>query len=122
MLGRVVHLLGMSPTTFHFCALQGVSVQQTFNEACAWADLIVLCGTYDQSAQWLHHSGLARHLKGKTVLQLSNGTPQEAVGLAASVRSHKAHYLDACLLVCPLFFSPCVCGRTSKQAPAAVPS
>ena len=70
-------------------------------EAASWADLIILCGSYEEGHDYLSLPGMRRHLRGKVVLQLANGTPQEAAHAAALVRQHGASYLDGCLLSDP---------------------
>jgi 3-hydroxyisobutyrate dehydrogenase-like beta-hydroxyacid dehydrogenase len=73
--------------------------QNTPHDAAAWADLIILCGSYEEGQQFLRGQDVARALRGKCVLHLANGTPQEAEATAAILQKLGVQYLDACLLV-----------------------
>lgn len=68
-------------------------------DACQWAELVILCGTYEDGQVFFDAPGARRLLAGKTVLHLSNGGPQEASAAMQMARQCGAAYLDACLLV-----------------------
>ena len=89
----------------HPFVVQGVTVLNSAADACTWAELIILCGTYEDGRTFLDAPGVSQLLKGKTVLHLSNGVPQEASVASRWARQHGAAYLDACLLVRSLSFA-----------------
>jgi NAD binding domain of 6-phosphogluconate dehydrogenase len=78
--------------------LPGVTSHANVAEAASWADLVIFCGSYEEGHSFLSTASMHRRLHGKCVLQLSNGTPQEAASTAAFVKRLGGKYLDACLL------------------------
>ena len=80
-------------------ALQGLHTQASASDAAASSDLLILCGSYEEAGEFLGARGVKRSLRGKSVLNLANGTPQEAEATAAAAKRAGARYLDACLLV-----------------------
>lgn len=85
--------------------MQGLTTQASAGDAATWSELVILCGSYEEAGEFLAAKGVKRALRGKCVLNLANGTPQEAEATAACAKRAGARYLDACLLVRP----PCRC-------------
>lgn len=79
--------------------VQGVSVIQRAKDACKWAQLLFFCCSYEECRQFLRSPGVNQALKGKCVVQLCSGTPEEANQMATWVQQLGATYLDAVILV-----------------------
>lgn len=79
--------------------VQGVSVIQRAKDACKWAQFIFFCCSYDECRQFLRSPGVHQALKGKCVVQLCSGTPEDANQMATRVQQLGATYLDAVILV-----------------------
>jgi 3-hydroxyisobutyrate dehydrogenase-like beta-hydroxyacid dehydrogenase len=70
--------------------------------ACAQADLIVMCvADYTVAHDVLGAEDVKRALQGKTLVQLSSGTPEDARRSEAWARDHGIGYLDAAILNYP---------------------
>jgi hypothetical protein len=79
--------------------VQGITALPTAREACTWGALIFLCGSYEDSCDLLRDDSLHKHLKGKCVIQLASGTPEEAVIAAGLAKQAGVRYLDAFVFV-----------------------
>lgn len=79
--------------------LQGVTVLPTAREVCSWSDVIFLCCSYEDTYAFLRTKSHHKALKGKCVLQLGSGTPEEAVMAAKLAKTAGAKYLDAFVFV-----------------------
>lgn len=79
--------------------VQGVTTLPTARDVCTWSDIIFLCGSYDDAYNFLRKQGRLKALKGKCVLQLVSGTPEEALTASKLAKSAGAKYLDAFLFV-----------------------
>ncbi|BBJ38910.1 dehydrogenase [Streptomyces antimycoticus] len=81
-------------------AAEGALTAATAGEAVAASPLVVVCLLdYDSVRQVLEPLGDA--LSGKAVVNLTNGTPQQARDLAAWAAGHGAHYLDGGIMAVP---------------------
>jgi len=77
----------------------GATLAASAEEAIAATDVLVVCvGNYDQTNQILTPCA---DLSGKTLLQLSTGTPEEAAALETWAHSKGARYLDGVILDYP---------------------
>eukprot|EP00892_Ulva_mutabilis_P001739 jgi/Ulvmu1/11566/UM079_0009.1 len=81
-----------------FELMPGVSVIQGAKDACTWADAILFCCSYAESRQFLECSGVQKAIKGKNVVQLFSGTPDDAYCMAEALSPLGANYLDAFVL------------------------
>ena len=90
----------LTPTMLRI--VQGVTTLPTARDVCTWSDIIFLCGSYDDAYNFLRKQGRQKALKGKCVLQLSSGTPEEALTASKLAKSAGAKYLDAFVFVCVL--------------------
>lgn len=83
-------------------AAAGAHVAASVAEAIAASDVIVVCVLdYAASDALLHTAELAAQLHGKTVIQLTTGTPQEARTGAAWATQHGVAYLDGAIMDAP---------------------
>jgi 3-hydroxyisobutyrate dehydrogenase-like beta-hydroxyacid dehydrogenase len=78
-------------------AFQGMcAVAETPIEACASADLVLTClSSYAATYDVLDHDEIKKALAGKTLVQLSTATPDEARAFGAWSAQNGIHYLDA---------------------------
>ncbi len=80
----------------------GARVANDLNEAVSASPVTVVC-IDDYAALWslleTHH--LAQTLKGRTLIQFSTGTPQEARDTQAGAMKHGTGYLDGSILAYP---------------------
>jgi 3-hydroxyisobutyrate dehydrogenase-like beta-hydroxyacid dehydrogenase len=76
----------------------GAAYTQDISEAVAANDIILIC-LHDYKATEQALQGIS--LKGKTVVQLSTGTPEDARLMAASFGARGAAYLDGAILATP---------------------
>ena len=79
--------------------VQGVSVIQKAKDACKWARFLYFCCSYDECRQFLSCPGVHQAIRGKCVVQLCSGTPEDAHQMAKILQPLGAAYLDAFVLV-----------------------
>jgi 3-hydroxyisobutyrate dehydrogenase-like beta-hydroxyacid dehydrogenase len=71
-------------------------------DAAAAGDVLVIClSNYEVSGTLLGQPGVAETLRGKTVVQLTTGTPQEARDAEAWAKQHEIFYLDGAIMSYP---------------------
>ena len=81
----------------------GAEAAASVAEAVAASDVTVVCvSDYHASDALLHTAEMADRLKGKTLVQLTTGTPQEARTGAAWATQHGVAYLDGAIMASPL--------------------
>ena len=79
---------------------QGATAATDSGSAIAAADLVVICLLdYPSVRAVLDAAGATLH--GKTILNLTNGTPEQARGLAAWAEAEGADYLDGGIMAIP---------------------
>lgn len=83
----------------HGAVVQGVTTLPTARDVCTWSDIIFLCGSYEDAYNFLRTQGRQKALKGKCVLQLASGTPEEALTASNLAKLAGARYLDAFVFV-----------------------
>jgi 3-hydroxyisobutyrate dehydrogenase-like beta-hydroxyacid dehydrogenase len=77
-------------------------VAETPAQACSESDLtIIAVSNYEASDQVLHTPLVAQAAKGRTLVQLTSGTPNDARGGAAWASEHEINYLDGGIMVYP---------------------
>lgn len=80
------------------------TVAETPEQACGESDLtIVSLSNYEASDQVLRAPRVAEAAKGRTLVQLTSGTPNDARGGAAWTSSAGIAYLDGCILAYPSY-------------------
>lgn len=80
----------------------GATLAASAAEAVSSGELVVMC-VYDYTAakDILQSPGVAQALAGKTLVQLTTGSPEEAREALAWARSHGAAYLDGAIQAAP---------------------
>jgi 3-hydroxyisobutyrate dehydrogenase-like beta-hydroxyacid dehydrogenase len=82
--------------------VQGARVASTVAAAVAASDVLIVCvSNYAVTDEVLGAREVSAALEGKTIIQLSSGTPQEAKNRAAWARELGAQYLDGAILAYP---------------------
>lgn len=81
-------------------AAAGATAAADSSKAIAAADLIVIC-LLDYPAVRAVLDAAGATLRGKTILNLTNGTPEQARGLAAWAEAEGADYLDGGIMAIP---------------------
>jgi 3-hydroxyisobutyrate dehydrogenase-like beta-hydroxyacid dehydrogenase len=82
--------------------LAGASVARSASDALGASPLTIVCvSDYEATRAILSQPEVAASLRGRTLVQLSTGTPREARELQAWVRARGAAYLDGAILAWP---------------------
>ncbi len=105
-LARTIHHAGhdltvwnRSPAKMQALINDGVAGASDLVSAIAASPVILICiDNYAVTNAMLQTEGVAPLLAGRTVVQLSTGTPKEAVELSAGITAHNAFYLDGAIL------------------------
>src|SRR5262245_56540756 len=80
----------------------GARVASTAASAVAVSEVLLVClSNYTATEEVLEARDVRTTLKGKTLIQLSSGTPQEAREAAARARELGTRYLDGAILAYP---------------------
>jgi 3-hydroxyisobutyrate dehydrogenase-like beta-hydroxyacid dehydrogenase len=83
-------------------AAMGARVADTVLDAAAAADVVVVnVDEYGTSDRLLRSGGVTDALRGKVLVQLTSGTPQQARDLAEWARQHTIAYLDGAIMATP---------------------
>jgi 3-hydroxyisobutyrate dehydrogenase-like beta-hydroxyacid dehydrogenase len=81
---------------------QDARVASTAARAVAASEVLIVClANYAVTEEVLGAQDARDALKGKTLIQLSSGTPKEARDMAARVREYGTQYLDGAILAYP---------------------
>jgi 3-hydroxyisobutyrate dehydrogenase-like beta-hydroxyacid dehydrogenase len=85
-------------------AKAGARLAETVKDAIAEADVVVVnLNDYETSLRALEASDAAAALRGKTLVQLTSGSPRQARELAAWASERGAQYLDGAIMTTPNF-------------------
>jgi 3-hydroxyisobutyrate dehydrogenase-like beta-hydroxyacid dehydrogenase len=77
----------------------GLRVAPSILEAVREANIIVInISNYDSTKQLLRHTAIESALRGKTIVQLTTGTPDEAREMESWAKPHGIEYLDGAIL------------------------
>ncbi len=85
-------------------ALVGLGAQEalTFAEALAASPIVLICiDNYVSTRALLEPEGVNGHLAGRTIVNLTTGTPREAETLSDWITARGARYLDGAILCGP---------------------
>ncbi|MEM6455377.1 MAG: NAD(P)-binding domain-containing protein [Acidobacteriota bacterium] len=83
-------------------AADGARVADTVVEAIDGADIVIVnVRDYPATASFLHAANVAADLRGKTLVELTSGTPAEARAAADWATAQGARYLDGAILATP---------------------
>ncbi len=89
--GRAEELVGL-----------GAREARSFTEALAASPVVLICiDSYASTRVLLEPEGQADHLFGRTIVNLTTGTPREAEALSVWVGAQGARYLDGAILCGP---------------------
>ena len=91
-----------SPTKMDQFRHSGAQCVETAAEAAAASPVVVICiDDYAATRKLFEDQQMEKVLQGKTLVQLSTGTPKEARETEAGVKLHDTRYLDGALLAYP---------------------
>ena len=100
--GHTSNVWNRSPDKAHPFAALGATVAASVSDAIAASDIIIVNVTdYAASQALLRDPKIAETLRGKLIVELSSGTPQEARQAARWAEAQGAHYLDGAILATP---------------------
>jgi hypothetical protein len=91
-----------SPRKCDLLRSAGAKVAESVASAAAASGLVVVCVLdYKVSDSLIHTPEVSKKLKGKVILQLSTGTPQDARGGEAWAKANGVDYLDGAIMGYP---------------------
>lgn len=81
----------------------GLQVASNVPDAVVQADVVIVnINNYDTSLQLLSHPAVEAELRGKTIVQLTTGTPDEAREMESWARARGIEYLDGAIMSNPI--------------------
>lgn len=98
--GNTVTVWNRTPARADALAARGASRAETVTEAIAASDVVILCLT-DYPAVDATLADLGAAIAGKTIVNLSNGRPNEVRAIAARLGEQGARYLDGGIMATP---------------------
>lgn len=102
--GIPTHVWNRSPEKAAALSAEGASVAPSVSAAAAAADIVVICvSTYADSDALLRPTDVAAALRGKLIVQLSSGSPNQAREQARWAASNGVAYLDGAIMATPNF-------------------
>lgn len=100
--GHGVTVWNRSPAKTRALTDAGASAAATFADALAASPIVLICiDSYASTRALLESDSVAKHLVGRTIVNLTTGTPREAEALSAWVGTQGARYLDGAILCGP---------------------
>lgn len=100
--GHGVAVWNRTPGKAQALADIGALAADTLANAIAASSIILICiDSYASTRALLETDGVAKHLTGRTIVNLTTGTPREAEALSVWVCEQDAHYLDGAILCGP---------------------
>lgn len=91
-----------SPAKAQRFADRGAKVAATIADAVAASPVIVVCiDNYDSTRRLFADEAVAPKLRGRTIVQLSTGTPDEARTAEREMQARGARYLDGAIMAYP---------------------
>ncbi len=102
--GFATHVWNRSPDKAAALADEGASVAPSVSAAAAVADIAVVCvSTYADTDRLLRSPEVAAALRGKLIVQLSSGSPNQAREQAQWAAHNGTAYLDGAIMATPNF-------------------
>lgn len=102
--GYTTHVWNRSPEKASALTGLGAIVAPSVAAAAAAADIIVVCvSTYADSDRLLRSSEVAATLRGKLIIQVSSGSPNQAREQAQWATGNGTSYLDGAIMATPDF-------------------
>lgn len=81
----------------------GLRVEPSVLDAVAQADAVIVnVNNYNTTLQLLRHPEIESALRGKTIVQLTTGTPDDAREMESWARPHGIEYLDGAIMGFPI--------------------
>jgi 3-hydroxyisobutyrate dehydrogenase-like beta-hydroxyacid dehydrogenase len=100
--GYTTHVWNRTSAKCAPLAAMGARVAETVLDAVSAADVVVVnVDEYVTSDRLLRSGGVRDALRGKVLVQLTSGTPQQARELAGWARDHGIAYLDGAIMATP---------------------
>ena len=100
--GHRITVWNRSPGRAEILVGLGAQEARSFAEALAASPVVLICiDSYASTRALLETEGLADHLAGRTIVNLTTGTPHEAEALSVWVAAQGARYLDGAILCGP---------------------
>ena len=100
--GHDLTVWNRTPTRTQPFADAGVAVAEDAAAAIAASPVVVICiDDYDATHALLCHNDIAPLLAGRTIVQLSTGSPKQAAEAAQWMHERGIHYLDGAILAGP---------------------
>ena len=100
--GHRITVWNRSPGKIEALVGLGAREARSFAEALAASPVVLICiDSYASTRELLETEGLADHLVGRTIVNLTTGTPREAEALSVWVGAQGALYLDGAILCGP---------------------
>jgi 3-hydroxyisobutyrate dehydrogenase-like beta-hydroxyacid dehydrogenase len=100
--GYATHVWNRTASKSAPLATLGAHVAISVQDAVAAADLIVLnVNDYATANRLLQSDAVVKRLPGKTLVQLTSGSPRQAREMAAWAAKQGAHYLDGAIMATP---------------------
>jgi 3-hydroxyisobutyrate dehydrogenase-like beta-hydroxyacid dehydrogenase len=108
--GYTTHVWNRTSAKCAPLAALGARVAETVLHAAAVSDVVVVnVDEYVTSDRLLRSGGVTGALRGKVLVQLTSGTPQQARELAGWAREHEIAYLDGAIMATPNVIGQPVC-------------
>ena len=98
--GHAVTVWNRSPAKAEALAAKGAVVAKSVEDAVRSSKLIVVCLLVYDTVHEVLGSGAAA-LSGRTVVNLTNGTPEQARAMSGWAVSHGASYIDGGIMAVP---------------------
>ncbi len=100
--GHGVSVWNRTPGKANALADIGAVAVDALNDAIAASPIVLICiDSYASTRALLGTDGVANHLVGRAIVNLTTGTPREAEALSAWVGAQGARYLDGAILCGP---------------------
>lgn len=99
---REVTVWNRTPARAQSLVSQGANVAPSLADAVAASEAVVVClSDYSVWNALLEDPAIASRLSGRTLIQMSSGTPEQARETASRTKQQQATYLDAAILGAP---------------------
>lgn len=100
--GHGVTVWNRTPSKMEALLSLGASGASSISEAVEASPIIVICiDNYEYSRKLISENSLGQYLSGRTLVQLSTGTPKEANEFGEFVRGLNCEYIDGAIMPYP---------------------
>lgn len=101
--GIPTHVWNRSPEKAAVLADQGAQIAPSVSAAAAAADIVVCVSTYADADRLFRSPEVAAALRGKLIIQVSSGSPNQARTQAKWAADNGTSYLDGAIMATPNF-------------------